>query len=131
MGDPLDRAKNALKNPFDFKGHYKAAVKPIKDFMTPKMPGETQAEADLRARQAEDSAELDEEENRRIKRLLSASRGTRAYRGSPMFRARPSNSAGRVTTAAGSGTAGVGAIGMRAGGGRGGLARTTSRSLIP
>lgn len=55
-------------------------------------------------------AELDAEENRRRKRLLSAAQGIRAFRGSPLFRASPSNSVGRVAGAAavvgGTGTGG-------------------------
>jgi hypothetical protein len=84
---------------------------------------EASAEA-LRRRQMEDMAKLDDEENNRIKKLLVAGRnGVRGYRGGPMFRARPSNSATRGTaprSAAGAGSAAPGAAAMRAGGMRGG-----------
>ncbi len=83
----------------------------------------------MRRRQMEDLAKLDEEENDRIKKLLVAGRnGTRGYRGGPMFRARPSNSAGRSSAGntaprapAGGGSASPNAPAMRAGGARGGL----------
>ncbi len=89
---------------------------------------EAGAEA-LRRRQMEDLAKLDEEENDRIKKLLVAGRnGTRGYRGGPMFRARPSNSAGRSSAGntaprapAGGASASPNAPAMRAGGARGGL----------
>ncbi len=83
----------------------------------------------MRRRQMEDLAKLDQEENDRIKKLLVAGRnGARGYRGGPMFRARPSNAAGRssATSAAprapaGGGSASPSAPAMRAGGTRGGL----------
>jgi hypothetical protein len=51
------------------------------------------------AQQREQQATLDSEENRRRKRLLSAAQGARAYRGSPLFRAPPSNTAGASAAA--------------------------------
>lgn len=48
--------------------------------------------------QKQQSATLDATENDRRKRLLNAAEGIRAYSGSPLFRARPSNTAGTNTT---------------------------------
>ncbi len=83
--------------------------------------------AQQRAMQATALAELDEEENRRIKKILTASRGTRNYRGGPMFRGRASNTAGasvsRTASAVPSGLSPASAS-MRAGGARGGLGRS-------
>lgn len=94
---------------------------------------EAGAEA-LRRRQMEDIAALDEEENNRLKKLLVAGRnGTRGYRGGPMFRARPSNSAARssMRSAAGGGSAAPGAAAMRDGGARGGMSGTSYRTAQP
>src|SRR5262245_31261107 len=57
----------------------------------------------LRRRQADELASLDDEENRRIKKILTARRGTRSYRGGPMFRGRAVDSAGSAPRAAASG----------------------------
>lgn len=64
------------------------------------------------ARQQEDLANLNNEENLRIKKMLLGGRyGVRGYRGSPLFRMAPGNSAGRG-----------GAGGSAGGGGGGGTA---------
>jgi hypothetical protein len=97
----------------------------------PKIPGEDPAVKALRDQQAAELADLNNQENSRIKKLLYAGRaGARGYRGGPLFRARPSNTAGAGTAArAGSSAAGSGAAGsaaaaaFRAGGIRGGLRR--------
>lgn len=65
---------------------------------SPKQPAITQDQLDLEAMQKTASAKLDAQENDRRKRLLSAAEGVRAYGGSPLFRARPSNTAGGNTT---------------------------------
>lgn len=88
--------------------------------------------AEQRAQQKTALAELDDEENRRIKKILSGSRGTRNYRGGPMFRGRATNSAaGAARTAAGGASSAASAPALRSGGARGGLARTGYRSLLP
>lgn len=95
---------------------------------SPKGPSKKEkAEAEaVRIEQKTQLAELDDEENRRIKKMLSGGRGTRGYRGGPMFRARPSNTAGgRVVASAASGAnASAAASALRSGGARGGLRRT-------
>lgn len=65
---------------------------------SPKQPAITQDQLDLEAMQKTTSAKLDAQENDRRKRLLNAAEGVRAYGGSPLFRARPSNTAGGNTT---------------------------------
>ncbi|MCE5292976.1 MAG: hypothetical protein LLG14_27590 [Nocardiaceae bacterium] len=89
--------------------------------------------AEQRAQQKTALAELDDEENRRIKKLITGSRGTRNYRGGPMFRARASDTAGRSAprTAAGGSSSAASAPALRSGGARGGLARTGYRALLP
>ncbi len=87
--------------------------------------------AEQRALQKTAMAELDEEENRRIKKIISGSRGTRNYRGGPMFRGRASNKAGPATSAASAGNSSPSAAVLRDAGTRGGLARSGFRSLIP
>ncbi len=83
--------------------------------------------AEQRAMQRTELAELDEEENRRIKKLLTGSRGIRAFRGGLMYRSAPSNTAGAGGGAsrapAGGASAAPGASGMRSGGMRGGIGR--------
>ena len=49
-------------------------------------PSEDPSAARLRARQFEDLAQLDEEQNTRIKRLMRASTGVRAFTGAPAMR---------------------------------------------
>lgn len=65
---------------------------------SPSAPTITQDQLDLEAMQRTQSAKLDATENDRRKRLLSAAEGIRAYSGSPLFRGRPSNTAGGNTT---------------------------------
>lgn len=65
---------------------------------SPKQPAITQDQLDLEAMQKQTSAKLDATENDRRKRLLNAAEGVRAYGGSPLFRPRPSNTAGGNTT---------------------------------
>lgn len=65
---------------------------------SPSTPKVTQDQLDLEAMQKTQSAKLDATENDRRKRLLSAAEGVRSYAGSPLFRARPSNTAGGNTT---------------------------------
>jgi len=60
----------------------------------PKAPKEDPQSQVLRARQAEQLTQLDEEQNTRIKRLFSSSSGLRAFRGSPEMRLAPGNSSG-------------------------------------
>ena len=88
-------------------------------------PSDKKQQTELRRRQAEDLGRISDEENRRIKGMLISGRyGTRGYRGSPLFRARPSNTAGvalRTATAAGNANPAAGAL--MAGGARGGLSR--------
>lgn len=50
---------------------------------SPKPPAEDPAVKRLRARQIEELAELDEEENERLKRAFSVSRGVRAFTRAP------------------------------------------------
>jgi hypothetical protein len=86
---------------------------------------EKKQQVELRRRQTEELGKISDEENRRIKGLLVSGRfGTRGYRGSPLFRARPSNTPGvalRTATAAGNTNPSAGAL--AAGGARGGLSR--------
>lgn len=56
----------------------------------PKPPTEDPSAAVLRERQVRDLADLDEEENRRIKAALTATRGVRAFRRSVGGRGRGS-----------------------------------------
>jgi hypothetical protein len=86
----------------------------------PKAPAEDPTTVLARARQMEELAELDEEENRRIKRMLIVGRGARAFRGN-------------INSRTPNGTAGTGAASGRAGGivrgGRGG--GSGFRSIVP
>ena len=91
-------------------------------FGKPKPPGVTQDQLDLEAMQKEQVAKLDAAENERRKRLLNAAQGIRAYAGSPIFRAGPSDTAGAAPAAivaprGGGAGAGAGA-GNYGGGGR-------------
>jgi hypothetical protein len=70
------------------------------------------------ARQQEDLANLNDQENSRIKKMLVGGRyGTRGYRGSPLFRLAPGNSAGRGAGGGGGAAAGGGGGGTAASGG--------------
>lgn len=91
---------------------------------TPDAPKEDPETKAMRARQIEQLAELDDQQNTRIKRMFNARFGTRSYAGSPMSRGRPSNTAGKPLYA----PRGVGGGGVAGGasapyGGRGGSAR--------
>lgn len=78
--------------------------------------------AEQRALQMQQLAELDDEENRRIKKLISGARGTRNYKGGPMFRSRSGNSAGgSASSAAGAGSSSPNSAAFRSGGMAGGL----------
>jgi hypothetical protein len=87
-----------------------------------------QLAAEQRAAQKTALAELDEEENRRIKKIITGSRGTRNYRGGPMFRGRATNTAGAPRAAAGAGSSSPSAAVLRSAGARGGLSR---QSILP
>lgn len=77
----------------------------------PKAPKDDPATVAMRARQAEELTKLDEEENRRIKRMLLAARGTRMYRGSPLTRGAVGNTAGAASgSGAGGGSASAASI---------------------
>lgn len=67
----------------------------------PKAPKEDPSTILMRERQVADLSRLDEEENRRVKQLLVSQRGGRFFRGSPMLRARPSDSAAPAAGAVG------------------------------
>jgi len=66
-------------------------------FEKPEIPGETPEQRKAREAQAETLASLNDEENRRLKRLLNAAQGLRAFRGSAMSRAAPGNRAGSAS----------------------------------
>jgi hypothetical protein len=76
---------------------------------------DTSAQDEALEQQRLQMARLDEEENRRRKRLFSAAQGVRAYRGSPLFRAAPGDTAGVGAAVARA----VGAASARAGARRG------------
>lgn len=65
-----------------------AAYKRGEVSLTPKVdvPEETQAQKDLETQQRLELIKLDAAENERRKRLLSAMQGTRAFRGSAIYR---------------------------------------------
>lgn len=65
-----------------------------------KPKADTSAQDAIAEQQKLAQAELDAEENRKRKQMLSSATGIRAYRGSPLFRAAPANTAGRAATAA-------------------------------
>jgi hypothetical protein len=82
MTNPVKGSVNAVKHGKELFGLGKPAAP------------DTSAQDQLLAQQKEQQAALDDEENRRRKKLLASAQGARAYRGSPLFRAPPSNSAG-------------------------------------
>jgi hypothetical protein len=90
----------------------------------PTAPGESPEEAALRARQREEMARLDEEENRRIKLTLQNRQAPGMFRG-----ARRAQPEARTRSAYGAGARG----GMGAGTGAGNTAnrRREGRSMIP
>jgi len=63
----------------------------------PSTPREDPSVARLRRRQVEDLAKLDEEQNTRIKRLMNASTGMRAFTGAPALRVPRGNTTGGST----------------------------------
>lgn len=68
----------------------------IKDYQAdfnPKIPDmeETEEQKTMRQQQMEQLAKLNDEQNRKLKRLLGASQGMRAFRGSAMGRGSPGN----------------------------------------
>jgi hypothetical protein len=82
--------------------------------------------AEQRAMQMEQLANLDEEENRRIKKILVGGRyGARAYRGSPLARAAVGASGARA-----GGAAAPQSAAMAAGGARGGLPMSGRRAMF-
>lgn len=60
---------------------------------------DTSAQDALAMQQRVAQAGLDATENRKRKQMLSAATGVRGYRGSSMFRAAPSNTAGTAPAA--------------------------------
>lgn len=130
------------------KGGLQASVNPIKGTKTSlsaaktdygDFSGKTRAKKaakdaaaiaeEQRAEQRTQLAKLDDEENRRIKKILAGGRGTRSYRGGPMFRTRAGDRAGSPRTAAGTGSSALNAEALREGGARGGK-RDTYSSLL-
>jgi len=86
----------------------------------------------IMARQQEELANLNDEENARIKKMLVGGRyGLRGYRGSPLFRMAPSNTAGRGGAGgySGGGTAVSGGGSQAAYGRTGGLLRGGFRTV--
>ncbi len=83
----------------------------------------------MRERQVAQLAELDEQQNIKIKRMFNASRGSRSYAGNPSQRAAPANTAGKPLYAprgtGGGGVAGGAAAGGYGGGGGRGRARVS------
>lgn len=67
---------------------------------TPKAPKPTAEQLALEKMQADTLANLNNEENRRRKRLLLAAEGARAYNGSPLVRRAPSDKPGAAPPAA-------------------------------
>jgi hypothetical protein len=72
-------------------------------FSKPKAAKPTAAQKALEASQLLQTTKLDATENDRRKRLLSAAQGVRDYRGSPVSRAAPSNTAGSASSGNSSG----------------------------
>lgn len=94
-------------------------------FGKPKTPKPTETQKALEKEQVIQTAQLSQQENERRKRLLSAQQGVRAYTGSALFRAAPSNTAGAsVAPAVGNGfTGGYGSYGLNSSLLRGALVR--------
>lgn len=119
--------KSGIKAAYDPIGGTKDSLKVLKDDWsdaTGKTAAkERQKEADaesarLREIQFAEMGKLNDEENRRIKKLLLGGRyGTRGYTNSPLFRqAASARSAAPVMSAAGGSSGAAGAAAMRAGG---------------
>lgn len=117
--------KKGLSNATELnpKKHFDNSVSIIKRDITHKPPAvDTSAQDAMLEQQRLAQASLDEEENRRRKRLFAAAQGARAYRGSPLFRRPGSDTAGAAAPAAGTARA---VSGSRGGAGpRGGNGRT-------
>lgn len=127
--------RKILGNKLSNKIHFATAMndKTVADADNAKKAARTAEElaAEQRAAQKTQLAELDDEENRRIKKLITGSRGTRNYRGGPMFRGRASDSAGAAPRAASAAASSSpsGAV-LRDSGRRGGLTYGGSASLL-
>ncbi len=136
MGKPVDRTIKSWYNPVgaakDSFVAIKGAIKPD----LPQAPGETPEQAAMRAQQAEMLAKLNDEQNRKLKRLLSAASGMRAFRGSALSRGTPGNRAGTGiaslidTGGSSSGSAGAAAGGGYSYGGGGGGGGKVARTQI-
>jgi hypothetical protein len=86
-------------------------------------PKESADSKALRARQIEDLAKLDDEENRRIKALFLRRSGSRAFRGSNTSRGPVDARGGAAPAAGGAGGAGGYSGGFFGGAGKNGLFR--------
>lgn len=78
----------------------------------PEVPGESPESIAARQQQEEALAMLNDEQNRKLKRLLSAAQGIRAFRGSVISRGMPGNRAGSgggIFNSSGGGDSGSGA----------------------
>lgn len=104
----------------------------VKRDLKHKIPeADTSAQDALLEQQRLQAAALDEEENRRRKKLLSAAQGTRAFRGSSMFRAKPSNTAGAAAQVAAAAAGGAApAYAGRASGGYAGRVTPFKMSML-
>lgn len=67
---------------------------------SPSAPKPTQQQLDSEAQQLQASALLDQQENERRKRLLNAAAGVRAFAGSAITRAAPSDTANGIVAGA-------------------------------
>lgn len=81
-----------LKDKWNYKKEELGQMK--RDFQHKPPAGDNAAQEEMLEQQRLAQAGLDEEENRRRKRFLSAAQGIRAYTGSSMFRAKPADRAG-------------------------------------
>lgn len=115
--DPIGGTKQSLEGHKEGLDDISGKTRARKEAQSAKEIAEEQ-----RAMQRTALAQLDQEENRRIKKILAGGRGTRSYRGGPMFRTRAGDRAGGggLRTAAGTGSAALNAEAMREGGARGG-----------
>lgn len=86
---------------------------------TPKAPKPTPEQLALEKLQTEQLANLDTQENERRKRLFRAVQGIRAFRGAPILRAAPSDTAGTANPAVFAGQNGAAATTARGGAGYG------------
>lgn len=129
IANPISK-KNLLTG--GLENVYRSIKDPLDAMKPPKAPGQTPEQAAYERLQTESLANLDAEENKRRKRLLLNVQGVRAYTGSPITRAAPSNTAGQGAAVAGRGGGGGGQWG--AGGGASGYSFATAmggRSLVP